>query len=123
MSACIDISHWQGFPDFRQVYDDGVEGTSYIDPNRAINFIAATEAGIACCTYHWIKPGRAREQMEFYLSVVDPVAGERMVIDYEEDGLVLDDLYEAIEVLKADPRGLQVRQRLTLQECSQRQFN
>ena len=46
--------------------------------------------------------------MEFYLSVVDPVAGERMVIDYEEDGLVLDDLYEAIEVLKADPRGLQV---------------
>ena len=45
MSACIDISHWQGFPDFRQVYDDGVvacimkatEGTSYIDPNRAIN--------------------------------------------------------------------------------------
>ena len=40
------------------------------------------------------------------------------------DGLVLDDLYEAIEVLKADPRRLQVRQRTeSLQECSQRQLN
>jgi lysozyme len=114
--ACIDISHWQGFPDFEAVAAAGVvacimkatEGTSYIDPNRADNFIAATEAGIACCTYHWIKPGNASEQIQFYLSVVDPVSGERMVIDYEADGCMLGDLKEAVAVLKADPRGLQV---------------
>ncbi|WP_051396727.1 glycoside hydrolase family 25 protein [Bradyrhizobium elkanii] len=114
--SCIDISHWQGFPDFEDVAAQGVvacimkatEGTSYIDPNRATNYVNATAAGIACCTYHWIKPGNAAKQMEFYLSVVDPVGGERMVIDYEEDGLRLQELLEAVEVLKADPRELQV---------------
>ncbi|MBR0879638.1 lysozyme [Bradyrhizobium barranii subsp. barranii] len=114
--SCIDISHWQGFPDFEEVAAQGVvaaimkatEGTSYIDPNRATNFVNANAAGIACCTYHWIKPGDAKSQMEFFLEVVDPVNGERMVIDYEEDGCTLDDLHKAIEALKADPRGLQV---------------
>lgn len=115
--SCIDISHWQGFPDFEQVAADGVvgcimkatEGTSYIDPNRATNFVNANKAGIACCTYHWIKPGgNAADQMDFYLSVVDPVQGERMVIDYEENGCTLDDLKEAVSALKADGRDLQV---------------
>jgi lysozyme len=114
--SCIDISHWQGFPDFETVADQGVvacimkatEGTGYIDPNRAINFINATAAGIACCTYHWIKPGNATAQMRFYLDTVDPVPGERMVIDYEEDGCTLDDLKEAVAVLIADPRDLQI---------------
>jgi len=46
--------------------------------------------------------------MEFYLATVDPVPGERMVIDYEENGCKLDDLLEAVEVLKADSRQLQV---------------
>lgn len=114
--SCIDISHWQGFPDFEQVRASGVvacimkatEGTSYIDPNRAQNFIAARDAGIQCCTYHWLKPGDARAQMQFYLSVVDPVVGERMVIDYEEDGCALDGLREAVQALLDDPRGLQI---------------
>jgi lysozyme len=114
--SCIDISHWQGFPDFTEIAARGIvacilkatEGTSYVDPNRAHNFIAARDAGIACCTYHWIKPGNARAQMEFYLGTVDPVGGERVVIDYEEDGCTLDDLHEAIATLRADPRGLKV---------------
>jgi lysozyme len=114
--SCIDISHWQGFPDFEAVARAGVvacimkatEGTSYIDPNRATNFAHATKAGIACCTYHWLKPGNAGEQMEFYLDVIDPVPGERMVIDYEEDGCTLDDLHEAVQVLLDDPNELQI---------------
>jgi len=113
---CIDISHWQDFPNFSEVADAGViamihkatEGTSYVDPNRATNINNATKAGIVCCTYHWIKPGNATKQMEFYLSTVDPVPGERMVIDYEENGCKLDDLLEAVEVLTNDPRDLQV---------------
>jgi len=48
--SCIDISHWQNFPDFEQVRAAGVvamihkatEGTSYVDPNRAINCINAS---------------------------------------------------------------------------------
>lgn len=113
---CIDISHWQGLPYFEKVRAAGViamihkatEGTGYSDPNCITNIINATKAGIKCCTYHWLKPGDAAEQMAYYLRVVDPVPGERMVIDYEEDGCTLDDLHEAVDALAADPRGLQI---------------
>ena len=113
---CIDISHWQGFPDFEEVRASGVlamihkasEGTSYIDPNCTTNFVEATNAGISCCTYHWLSPSDPVGQMNFYLGVVDPVPGERMVIDYEQDGCSLAELHDAVRILKADPRQLQV---------------
>lgn len=113
---CIDISHWQDFPDFEEVAAAGViamihkctEGTSYIDPNRTRNCNNAMAAGIAVATYHWIKPGNPTGQMKFYLDVLDPADGERVVIDYEEDGCQLDELVEAVKYLKADPRNLQV---------------
>ena len=114
---CIDISHWQDFPNFEEVRAYGTiamihkstEGCSYVDPNRAKNCSNALKAGIAVCTYHWLSPGgKNAEQMEFYLSTVDPVPGERMVIDYEQDGCELNDLLEAVEVLIHDPRELRV---------------
>ena len=43
-----------------------------------------------------------------YLDTINPVPGERMVIDYEEDGCTLDDLHEAVRALLDDPRKLQV---------------
>ena len=93
--TCIDISHWQGFPDFDQVMAAGVvacimkatEGTTFVDPNRAQNYMSATNAGLVCCTYHWLRPGDATAQMLFYLQTVDPVPGERMVIDAHGDRL------------------------------------
>ena len=113
---CIDISHWQNFPDFKKVRAAGViamvhkstEGTSYVDPNRATNCSNAIKNGIKCCCYHWIKPGNAKAQMQFFLKTVDPVSGERMVIDYEEDGCTLSDLKEAVQTLLDDPRDLQI---------------
>jgi lysozyme len=113
---CIDISHWQDFPDFAEVRAAGViamihkatEGTGYVDPNRARNIHNATAAGIRCATYHWLKPGNAAAQMRFYLDIIEPVQGERMIIDYEEDGCSLADLKEAVRALRADPRGLQI---------------
>src|SRR5262245_26031505 len=114
---CIDISHWQDFPNFEEVAAAGViamihkatEGTGYSDPNRGRNCKAAMEAGIAIATYHWIKPGNnARDQMAYYLDVIEPVQGERVVIDYEEDGCTLDQLKAAVEYLKGDQRELRV---------------
>jgi GH25 family lysozyme M1 (1,4-beta-N-acetylmuramidase) len=104
---CIDISHWQGFPDFDEVKAAGVlgmihkatEGSSYKDPNRSENCSNAIKAGIAVSTYFWIKPGDGRAQAEFYLSVIDPVPGERVVIDYEEDGCSLATLHDAVQAL------------------------
>jgi lysozyme len=114
--SCIDISHWQDYPDFEAVAASGVvamihkatEGTGYIDPNRGENIRNAMDAGIACCTFHWLKPGDAADQMQFYLDVIEPVGGERMVIDYEESGCQLDDLEEAVSVLLDAGRRLQV---------------
>lgn len=114
---CIDISHHQDFPDFERVRNAGcialihkaTEGSSYVDPNRARNCSNAIAAGIAVATYHWLSPGsNARSQMDFYLRTVNPVYGERMVIDYEEDGCTLSQLKEAVQALLDDPRELQV---------------
>lgn len=114
---CIDISHWQGFPDFKKVRAAGViamihkctEGTGYTDPNRRKNCSNAIKAGIKVATYHWLKPGNnAADQMEYYLDQLDPVPGERVVIDYEENGCTLDQLKAAVQYLKDDPRDLNV---------------
>jgi Glycosyl hydrolases family 25 len=61
---CIDISHWQDFPDFEEVRAAGViamihkatEGASYVNPNRATNCSNAMREGIKVCTYHWLRP-------------------------------------------------------------------
>ncbi len=105
--VCIDISHWQDFPDFDEVRAAGVlgvihkatEGTSYVDPNRATNCENALKAGLAVSTYFWIKPGDGRAQAEFYLQTTDPEPGERVVIDYEEDGCSLTTLRDAVQAL------------------------
>lgn len=116
---CIDLSHWQGHPDFAKVRAAGVlacimkatEGTGFIDPTCAPNTVKAMKNGIACATYHWLKPARfgpAVAQMAHYLQTIDPVPGERVVIDYEESGVLLGDLADAVEYLLADPRKLQI---------------
>lgn len=117
MPKVIDISHWQGFPDMQRVRAAGVlalihkatEGTKNVDPNRAENCRAAIAAGIKICTYHWLKPGiDAVAQIAHYLRTVDPVPGERVIIDYEEAGCDLVQLKIAVQSLLADPRRLQV---------------
>jgi lysozyme len=114
--VCIDISHHQGTPDMREVAASGVlglihkatEGSSFIDDARAQNCSNAIAAGIAVSTYFWLKPGDGRSQAEFYLSVVDPVDGERVVIDYEEDGCSLTTLKDAVQALLDYGKNLQI---------------
>ncbi|HEY7415608.1 MAG TPA: glycoside hydrolase family 25 protein, partial [Ktedonobacteraceae bacterium] len=105
---CIDISHHQGYCDFEEVARSGVkgiihkcsEGTSYEDDMRAENCSNAMKAGLGVSTYHWLSPGsNATAQMEFYLSLLDPVKGERVVIDYEQDGCTLTMLKDAVQAL------------------------
>jgi GH25 family lysozyme M1 (1,4-beta-N-acetylmuramidase) len=106
--VCIDISHHQGYPDFEEVAASGVkgiihkvsEGTSFKDPARAENCNNARAAGLAISTYHWLSPGsNPSAQMEFYLSLLDPVQGERVVIDYEQDGCTVAMLEDAVGAL------------------------
>src|SRR5262245_49771123 len=104
---CIDISHYQGRPNFAQVKAAGViamihkatEGTGYSDPDRGVNCKNALDNGIAVCTYHFLKHGNAEQQMNFYCSVVQPEVGERMIIDYEDSACTLDDLHRSVQRL------------------------
>jgi lysozyme len=115
--VCIDISHHQSYPDFDEVARAGVrgiihkcsEGTSFVDSARAENCSNAVKAGLATATYHWLSPGsNASAQMEFYLSVLDPVKGERVVIDYEQEGCTLAMLKDAIQALLDYKHELQI---------------
>jgi lysozyme len=106
--VCIDISHHQGFPDFKKVAAAGVlgiihkatEGSSYVDKNRATNCAAAKAVGLAVSTYHWLSPGSSPSaQMDFYLRAIKPVRGERVIIDYEQAGCAIHELHEAVLAL------------------------
>jgi lysozyme len=109
--VCIDISHHQGSNiDFEAVRNAGVlgmihkcsEGVSYADPMRASNCSAALRAGLAISTYHWLSPDcDPAAQMEFYLGLLSPQNGERVCIDYEEEGCQLSDLKAAINAILA----------------------
>lgn len=113
---CIDISHWQDFPDFEQVAASGVrgmihkatEGTTYQDPNRKENCANAAEAGLLISTYYWIKPGDGRDQTNFYLDTIQPVIGERVCIDYEEAGCSLITLEDAVSTLLDAKKELKI---------------
>lgn len=106
--VCIDVSHHQGYIDWDEVARAGVkgmihkatEGTSFEDDMRAENCNAALDAGIAIATYHWLSPGSdPTDQMAFYIDTIRPQRGERVVIDYEEDGCTLDMLHDAVRAL------------------------
>ena len=108
--VCIDISHHQGSVDWDQVAASGVkgvihkatEGTSFRDDMRAENCSAAKQVGLGISTYHWLSPGsesNAADQMNFYLDTIQPVRGERVVIDYEENGCDLGQLKAAVQAL------------------------
>lgn len=107
---CIDVSHHQGYIDWDAVANAGVkgmihkatEGTSFEDDMRAENCSEAMACGLGISTYHWLSPGSdnyARQQMEFYLDVIQPVKGERVIIDYEQDGCTLSQLKEAVQAI------------------------
>lgn len=105
--VCIDISHHQGFPDFEDVKAAGVlgiihkatEGKTFIDPNFHENRASALAAGLAVSSYFWLKPGDGRSQAQFYLETIGAKRGERVCIDYEEEGCVLETLHDAIQAL------------------------
>lgn len=112
----VDLSHHNPEPNWAKLKAGGVvgvilkatEGTTYIDPTFGSRRQAAKAAGLACASYHFLRPGNARGQMLHYLDVVGPVPGERMIIDYEAEGLKLDDLWEAVEALAQQPLNLQI---------------
>ena len=106
-SPVIDLSHWNPTPNWAEIKKAGVvgvihkatEGTSYQDPTRGTRMRDAQAAGLLTSTYHFMRPGSMRQQMDHYLAVVQPLHGELVVLDHEDYGVELWDLEEAVSYL------------------------
>jgi GH25 family lysozyme M1 (1,4-beta-N-acetylmuramidase) len=104
---CVDLSHWNPTPDWAELKAAGTlgiihkatEGTSYVDKQLFKRAKPAIDAGLLWSTYHFLNTSSTYAQMDHYLSTIDPVLGERVVLDHEDAGVSLDRLKQAIENL------------------------
>ncbi|MDX8362980.1 GH25 family lysozyme [Cytobacillus sp. IB215316] len=75
----IDVSHWQGKIDWKDVRSDGIEfvyikaseGSTIKDPNVESNYNAAKQAGLKVGFYHFGHPSQsATKEVKWFLSVI-----------------------------------------------------
>lgn len=113
---CVDLSHHNPTPDWAKLKAGGTqavimkatEGTTYVDPTYAQRRKDAEAAGLKVFTYHYLKHGNVLDQITHYLNTVEPVSGERVVVDYEDQACVIADLEQAVGQLQATSLDLQV---------------
>lgn len=110
----IDVSHHQGWPEGKDYpFDDmaaagivgvilkATEGTSYVDDTFRKRYDACIEHGVAVASYHFLRHGSIEQQMLNYLNTVMPRPGERMVLDWEDSKVTLNELIAAADILLA----------------------
>jgi lysozyme len=107
----VDLSHWNSEPDWEMLKTNGTvgvilkatQGTGYVDNTFTARADKARKAGLMVASYHFLEHGNIQQQMDWYLSKVNPSVGDRLVIDYEEDpsgtDATFDELEEAAEYL------------------------
>lgn len=91
----VDVSDWQGYIDYRQVRESGIEvvyikssqGKNIKDPYFDINYENAKANGLKVGFYHFLtatNTGEAEQEARFFASVI---AGKqpdcKLVMDYE----------------------------------------
>jgi lysozyme len=113
---CVDISHWNPTPDWTRLKAGGTmgvihkatEGTGYVDDQLFKRAKPAIDAGLLWSTYHFLNTSSTYAQMDHYLSTINPVEGERVILDHEDAGVSLARLEEAVNnILELRP-GLQI---------------
>lgn len=112
-AVVIDLSHHNTIPSSLApakasgivgVIHKVTEGTTYVDDKVAARYDLAKKAGMMWGLYHFVRPGKMKEQVANFLSnsreVSDP--NTLFVLDYEDTGVSLDDCVKflnAVEVL------------------------
>jgi len=88
----IDISHYQGTPNFDQLKSQidfviikATEGINYTDPQLTYNQSEARRVGLGLGYYHFAQPNSNTPQKEvaYFLSKVTPDIGEILCLDFE----------------------------------------
>lgn len=94
----IDISHWTGFINFKEVANSGVqvvyikatEGTSYIDPRFKEYYKEAKAEGLKVGFYHFFNPSNSstpKEQAQHFVNTIKGLKPDcRLVLDLEKTG-------------------------------------
>lgn len=116
MDPVIDLSHHNPTPDWDKLKAAGcigvihkaTEGTSYVDKTLFSRAKEAMAAGLKWSTYHFLRPGKITAQIDHYLATIDPVEGERIVLDHEDAGVSLTDLEKAVRYIATIRPDLQV---------------
>lgn len=88
----IDVSHWQGQPNWKNVKRrygiafaliKATQGTGFIDPEFERNWSGAAAAGLARGAYHFGVGTPGAAQAKHFLDVVKPKEGDLLVLDLE----------------------------------------
>jgi len=106
MSNVLDISHYQTITSMAEIKAGGIpaiilkctQGLTYLDPTFAPRYGDAIGSGMAVSSYHFLDHGKdPSAQMDWYLKNLHPRQGERVCIDYEDEGSTLDELKKAVQ--------------------------
>jgi lysozyme len=112
---CVDLSHYQRGFNFQEFKDSGglgvilkaSEGSSR-DPDYSTFWDQAMDAKLAIASYHFLRQGNMNAQAKFFLNVVKPRQGERVVADYEIAGITVDDLVSFLQTIHTSRPDLQL---------------
>ena len=116
----IDVSKWQANKegtlrmDWNKAVANGIQfafcratyGAYYIDPQFDYNWAEMKRLNIKRGAYHYYLPTHPLSQIEMFVDLVEPQAGERLVLDFEYSGnlpkdVLTDKVCEAIELVKS----------------------
>lgn len=114
-AVCVDLSHYQAGFNFDQFKAGGGLGVIlkasealFRDSSYSTFRDQAMDAGVAVGSYHFLRPGDMNAQAQFFLKVVKPRQGERVVADYEIAGISLADLLAFLQGIHASRPDLQL---------------
>ncbi|WP_250674166.1 GH25 family lysozyme [Paraclostridium ghonii] len=94
----IDISHWTGYVNFKEVANSGVqvvyikatEGTSYIDPRFKEYYNEAKSEGLKVGFYHFFNTGNTstpKQQAQHFVNTINGLKPDcKLVLDLEKTG-------------------------------------
>jgi lysozyme len=84
------------------------EGSTIVDSSYATFREQALAAGLKFASYHFLRSGDMQEQARFYLRCAEPEHGERVVADFEDDSVSLDDLVAFLKEIRSIRPSLQL---------------
>lgn len=101
----LDVSSYQPEDYSLSVADfvvvKATEGTSYTNPKHAAQVARARGAKLVVGHYHFLRPGNLNAQMDRFLSVAAPRAGEFLALDWEDRGVSCADKDSTLRYLKS----------------------